>query len=278
MGIWDRLRGNKGKGRQQAEEPQPQPNEQQGQAEEQGYGALVGFVLLQGDAFDYTPFIHEMRQRWGIDLSDQGDPEGGAFVFEVDGMRAACMYVPAPIPNREVEENCRYNLIWPEAEQVVSQHQAQLILSVLNYNDPIEGHALFTKAASSLLQSGQALGLYMAPAVLEAAHYTELAQMLQEEELPIPLWVFVGLYGGEKGNSAYTVGLNKFGRDELEVVESDKTPGELYEFLYMITQYLIEYDVLLQDGETIGFSEEQKLTLTRSKGIAVEGDSIKIGY
>lgn len=278
MGIWDRLLGRKGSEVQQAEEPQHQQNEQQEHDEEQGYGALVGFVLLREDSFDYAPFIQEMRERWGIDLSSQGEPEDGAFVFEVNGMRVACMYVPAPVPNREAEENCRYNLIWPEAEQAVSQHQAQLILSVLNYDHPIEGHALFTKAASSLLQSGQAIGLYMAPAVLEAGHYTELAQTLQEDELPIPLWVFVGLYGAEQGNSAYTVGLNKFGRDELEVVESDKTPGELYEFMYMITQYLIEYDVVLRDGETIGFSEEQKLTLTRSKGIAVEGDSIKIGY
>ena len=34
----------------------------------------------------------------------------------------------------------------------------------------------------------------------------------------------------------------------------------------------------LKDGETIGFSEEQKLPITISEGVSVEGESIKISY
>ena len=42
--------------------------------------------------------------------------------------------------------------------------------------------------------------------------------------------------------------------------------------------YVLCDDVLLKDGETIGFTEDEKLPITRSKGEAVEGDSIKIAF
>jgi hypothetical protein len=41
---------------------------------------------------------------------------------------------------------------------------------------------------------------------------------------------------------------------------------------------VLECDVVLNDGETIGFSEEQKLQITVSPGIALPGDTIKIEY
>nr|WP_304430429.1 DUF4261 domain-containing protein [uncultured Acetatifactor sp.] len=36
--------------------------------------------------------------------------------------------------------------------------------------------------------------------------------------------------------------------------------------------------MVLHDGETIGFSEDQKLPITKSGGVAVEGDSLKIEF
>ena len=43
-----------------------------------------------------------------------------------------------------------------------------------------------------------------------------------------------------------------------------------------VTVYVISEDVVLQDGETIGFTEEQKLSITCSEGVAVDGMSLKI--
>lgn len=45
-----------------------------------------------------------------------------------------------------------------------------------------------------------------------------------------------------------------------------------------IAEYVITEDVLLKDGETIGFSEEEKLPITESKGQAVDGTTLKIKY
>ena len=40
----------------------------------------------------------------------------------------------------------------------------------------------------------------------------------------------------------------------------------------------ITSDVILQDGETIGFSAEQKIPISQSKGIAVNGTTLKLAY
>ena len=42
--------------------------------------------------------------------------------------------------------------------------------------------------------------------------------------------------------------------------------------------YVIEYDVTLNDGETIGFSAEDKHAITRSEGAALPGMTLKIEY
>ena len=53
---------------------------------------------------------------------------------------------------------------------------------------------------------------------------------------------------------------------------------DVYDFIFDIIYYVVGSDVELRDGETIGFSEEQKLPITVSKGVALEEDTIKIEF
>ena len=47
--------------------------------------------------------------------------------------------------------------------------------------------------------------------------------------------------------------------------------------MFMTTNYVVANNVTLHDGETLGFTAEQKLSITRSKGVATEEESLKIG-
>lgn len=75
----------------------------------------------------------------------------------------------------------------------------------------------------------------------------------------------------------YTYGLRKFGKDEIEVY-ANAPLGDIRDFVLDIVAYILEYDVTLNNGETIGFSEYLKLPITLSKGIALNGESLKIAY
>ena len=103
--------------------------------------------------------------------------------------------------------------------------------------------------------------------------------MMQEDELPIFNWIWFGLYRNEGGMSAYTYGMEVFGKDEMEVLNTGAEPGELRDFLASLVSYVLENDVELHDGETIGFSAEDKHTITRSKGVALPDQmTLKISY
>lgn len=237
-------------------------------------GPILGFILLDECEYNFDTFVAVMQEEWNIAVDVQTDEE--TLIFEVDGMKVVCAYIPAPIPNQEVEESATRNFLWPEAEQVTSTHKAQIILSVMDHNNVTEAYTLFTKVASSLLRMPHAIALYMHPMVHEAGYYIEAAEALKENIVPIPLWIFIGLYRGEHGRNMYTSGLKVFGKDEIEIINSQEDVSKLYEVLFLIVSHVIENNVILKHGETIGFSEDHKLAIERTPGVAVEGYSLKI--
>ncbi len=82
----------------------------------------------------------------------------------------------------------------------------------------------------------------------------------------------------DKKFSMYTYGLADFGKLEVEILRSNKDFQELQELLYGIAHYVLSYDATLNDGETIGMSATQKLKITVSDGVYLEGKTVKISY
>ena len=56
--------------------------------------------------------------------------------------------------------------------------------------------------------------------------------------------------------------MDVFGKEEMEVSNTDAEPEELRDFLASLASYVLACDVTLQDGETIGFSADDKHTLS----------------
>ena len=101
-----------------------------------------------------------------------------------------------------------------------------------------------------------ATGVYTSGVVFEPHFYEGFADMLQNNELPIFNWIWFGLYRDETGVNGYTYGMDVFGKDEMEVLGTDAEPGDLRDFLASLVSYVLENDVELHDGETIGFTAE----------------------
>lgn len=72
--------------------------------------------------------------------------------------------------------------------------------------------------------------------------------------------------------------MRSFGYDEMEVLNSGASLQELADLLSSIASYVITEGMVLNDGETIGFSAEQKLPITKSGGVAVGSSSLKIKF
>lgn len=71
----------------------------------------------------------------------------------------------------------------------------------------------------------------------------------------------------ERTASFYPRDLSEFGSTEFAELKSKKTPGEIFELLFGISQYLIEAGSVMKDvGPVSGTEEEQnKVFLKRSQ-------------
>ena len=64
----------------------------------------------------------------------------------------------------------------------------------------------------------------------------------------------------------------------MEVLDAAAQPSEVRDFLASLVSYVLGCDVTLQDGETIGFSPEDKHSITRGPGVSLPGTTLKISY
>ncbi|WP_302770388.1 immunity protein Imm33 domain-containing protein [Anaerotignum lactatifermentans] len=247
-------------------------------------GVFTGFILLSKGKWDKQQFIQDMKEKWNITVDEHDaseDKSDDALVFEVGDMLAAVSLGTYPIPNGEAEINAENNYMWEDAVKIAKEHCAHIMVAVLGKEeDLLEKGKLFTKLVAACCRQKYATGVYTSGVVFEPRFYEGFADMLQNDELPIFNWIWFGLYRDENGMNAYTYGMDVFGKDEMEVLGTDAEPSNLRDFLASLVSYVLENDVELHDGETIGFSAEDKHTITRSPGVSLpeEQMTLKISW
>ena len=247
-------------------------------------GPFAGFVLLSTPEWDLDAFKAQLKADWDIDYPptdgeqvEENDDKTTA-VFDVDSMTVAVSLMEAPVPDGEAEYWANSNFMEKDAAvSAAKAHQAHVMVAILNQMS--EGRTrrqlgeLYVKLVSTLLKAPNALGVYTNGTVWLPDYFIQVSEDLKEGSLPLMDLVFVGLVRYEKGICGWTNGLRAFGKDELEIRDSQQSPQDVHELLLNVSGYLIEEDVTLQDGETLGYTAEQKLHITRSEGM-----SLKIGF
>ncbi|MDR0767822.1 MAG: DUF4261 domain-containing protein [Methanosarcinales archaeon] len=244
--------------------------------------SFAGFVLLNSYDFDPEQIKSILKNDWDIFVREEESADAAdetSLIFEVDNMTTAISFIEAPVPNGEAEHYAETNYMWPGAAAAAKAHVAQILLAVIDRGQPpIDAGILFTKIAASCLKLENAVGIYTSGTVFQPEFYIDVAGLIDDGDLPILNWIYFGVYANEKGTSGYTYGLRMFGKEEIEVINSTAMPETIYDFLIDIVYYVLSSDVTLEDGETIGFTEIQKLKITRSKGVALDGYTLKIEY
>ena len=248
-------------------------------------GPFSGFVLLESHDFDTEQIKANLRNDWDIHFKEEkgsGDPDISdefSLVFNSDGMMAAISFIEMPVPNGEAERFAEANYMWEDAVSETKKHVAQILVVVFNREQSaIDAAKLHSKITSCCLKLENAVGVYTAGTVFQPEYYIEMADLMREEDLPIPNWVYFGIYTSESGTNGYTYGLRLFGKEEIEIIGSIESPESVHDFLANISYYILKEDVNLKTGETVGFTELQKFEIKKSKGVALDGYTFKIDY
>lgn len=249
-------------------------------------GPFAGFVLLSSPEWDTEAFKAALKADWNIDYPPADGKQAGenddrtTLVFDVDGMTVAASLMEAPVPDGEAEYWANSNFMEKEkALAAAKAHVAHVMIAVIDKERPARARGeLYVKIVSTLLKAPNALGVYTNGTVWLPDYFIRVSEDLKEGHLPLLDLVFVGLVQYEKGICGWTNGLRAFGKDELEIRDSRQHPREVHMMLLNTAAYIIEEDVTLRDGETLGYTADQKLKITRSKGYNVQGMSLKIEF
>ncbi|WP_160638214.1 DUF4261 domain-containing protein [Pseudoflavonifractor sp. 60] len=249
-------------------------------------GPFSGFVLLSTPEWDLETFKAALNRDWGIDYPPEdsqeaaSDDEGSTAVFDVEGMTVAASLMEFPVPEGEAEYWANSNFMERDAALAAARdHTAHVMVAVVDKEHPPRRRGeLYVKIVSTLLRAPNALGVYTNGTVWLPDYFVKVSQDLKEGHLPLMDLVFVGLVRYEKGVCGWTNGLRSFGRDELEIRDSQQSPQDVHMMLLNTAGYIIQENVTLRDGETLGYTADQKLRITRSEGVNVEGMSLKIEF
>lgn len=249
-------------------------------------GVFSAFVLLAQKAWDKEQFKKDFAADWGItpeyDGGDGSCKVGGdcdAVILTLGSQKVALGYMGVPVPNQEAEKNAAYNYTWKEAVEVTKTHQAQILVMVLgDHEDVKKDGELFVKVVATLCRQKGALGVYNNEVVYQPEFYFAMKEFIEKGMYPVLGLVWFHVLQAEYGYSVYTMGMNRFGKDEMEIIGTAEDPKKVKDFLVQIASYCIEEDVTIRGGETIGLTGEQRCEVVRSKGAYVEGMSLKINY
>ena len=241
-------------------------------------GDFCGSILLSENVWDKDQLISDLKVDWGIEIPKE-DTEDEDTIVNFDKCRIVISKFPAPVPNEEAEINAENNWMWEEAVEVTKTHKAHIVVAILgDEEDLISRGLLYTKIMATCCKQEKAIGVFTSGVVFEPSYYMKAAEMIRDGELPIFTWVWFGLYRTENGLSTYTYGMKDFGKLELEILDADEDAGKLLSFISAIASYILQDDVELKDGETIGLSEDDIHQITLSKGVALPEKTLKISY
>ena len=239
---------------------------------------FVDFVLLKDKNVDLVKAFNYLREHWNIHFEPLDNKDKTLYVTNVNEATISLMLLDVPVPEEEADYYAQGCYMWEDAVSEVKTHQAHIIVSTLGKGlSTIDGLLLQNQLVDACMQLDGAFAVYGDEVVWPKHIFQDIMKdYLNGKILPIMLWVYLGIVTNDEGSHIYTMGLKKFGHYELETLPNSILLQDLHSFMYNVVCYIIEQNVTLNDGETIGMSETQKCQITLSDGLFLDEKTLKI--
>jgi hypothetical protein len=247
--------------------------------------ALAMILLGPGQNLDVEAFAAAWREQWpgadALDVPPRSESDStwvGAFGQGSFGLSM----MPVPIPEPDLPKIAAASWMWPEAAAAVAEHTAHAIVFVNSPGTEAAVHRDCTRLVAAALSATNGLGVYVGDAgmLVRADAYQALSHSFDPAPAH-PLWIsFQGLRGRDGTNNLLTVGLTGFGCLELEITGSNRPIEELREIATDIAGYLAEHGQVIRDGDTVGGSTSQHISVRYSDSIVGRPGTVMrlVGY
>lgn len=247
--------------------------------ENSGNNILLAMPMFaNGDRYELNAIVAYLKNNWSLYITSiEGDDDSA--IITIGGENVAIIFMAVPIPMGDIEGTAQYAYNWMTALEDIKGFTGHAIVSIMSGTmSALDRFTLLSKVLHAILVTSNAIGIYQGgqSLLISRAQYIDSAEDLKTNNAPIHLWVYIGVRKADTGNSVYTYGLTAFGKQEMEVIGSQISLEELYDFVSNICSYVIKSNVTFKSGETLGYTADQKVKIKLSKGQFVEGDSLKL--
>ncbi len=229
----------------------------------------LALVLLEEPLL---PAFDEVAQFVGQNFSDAptmtvaGSTEN-MFTCTLGEYTAAATLVPRPVPWSQLEGPCATAWYWPTAAESLRDHTAHLLVTLIDEGGKsVEKSVSLTQLAAGLTGSSQSLGVFWGPGRLvhPAQPFIEQAVQSTAADLPLFLWIDFRVERTDAGTTRlYTTGLSALDCTELEVTDFPGEPQQLLEYAYNIAHYQLCQNKPINEGDTIGLTDEVQVIAHR---------------
>jgi hypothetical protein len=184
---------------------------------------------------------------------------------------AAITLAPRPIPASQLAGPTATAWYWPDAAAELSDHPAHLLVTLIDEGGPaVKKAEALTQLTAAAAATAPAVGVFWGPGRLvhSPQAFIDQAVQMREGNLPLFLWIDFRVEAlGEGAHRLYTTGLDALGRSELEVPRFEGEPQELLDFAYNTAHYLLDTPKTLNDGDTIGLTDQVRATARHSRSM-----------
>lgn len=231
---------------------------------------IAMLMLTKDSPLETSALQRELATHWpdaraGFDPTQQSDD---VIMLHIGDTQLILAKMPAPIPWSDLEGPCATSILWKNAAQEVKQHRLHWIITVMGELEPLELSTLLTQVtAAALLVCPGAIGVYWGNAtlVVPKAMFVDFAREVLPEGPPLHIWVDFRVGKDSPQTSAgFTAGMTALGHMELETEQSPEAPDDLRERFTGLASYLLENGPVINDGDTIGQDENERIRVVYS--------------
>ena len=234
---------------------------------------------------DINFLAKQLKDNYGIELPDNVviSDDKKTLVFEYLETLMAFTAINEPLPMDDLITCAKTNDEWPEAVSVAKNHKSHITVQVIGRNtSPVYTGILSVQMCSCCLKHRNATAINTLGSLFLPKHYIELADIyLMENSFPFANLILINTYisNAEKSlHSGYTCGMENFGKKDIEIVYSSESTNDIYDILESLSNYIITHDVTLKNGGTVGFTDDQQLTVTYSHSDFLNKETMKVNF
>ena len=223
-----------------------------------------------------SPALTGRLQAQGIGVLPAGSAQAVMqdLMLDVPGALVTISLFTMPVPEHETEAAAQYAR-WDGAQTAAQSHKAHLMIAVMpDRMSAADAGRLYCTIMAAALDDAGALAVYTSGSVMEPSQFCARTAG-DDPQLLVENLVVIRTYTRPGGNCGYTIGMDAFGKDELEVLDCTESIETIAHVLKQCVLHILDADSPSGWYLTITIDGRQ-WEGRRKDGVMVEGHSLQL--